>query len=149
MVCTHGLEQFKMVAQADVICAATSSPTPVFDGSLLSPGTHLNGVGSFTLQMREIDATSVKRSRVFVDSLESALAEAGDLVRAQEEGVTDSHDWTELGRVVARSAPGRRSDDEITFFKSVGNAVQDLAVAARVLEVAEREGLGVVVDLDR
>ena len=134
------------VAEADVVCAATTSRTPVFDGADLQPGTHVSGVGSFTLDMREIDATTVDRSTIFVDSLESALDEAGDLVRAEAEGVTHRDDWIELGRVVTGEHFGRSNTSEITFFKSVGHAAQDVCAAALALENAHARGLGTRID---
>ena len=133
---------------ADVIVAATSSETPVFDGSRVAPGTHVTGVGSFTTQMREVDTVLVQRARVVVDQREAILAEAGDIVGPISDGVVDSSVMSaEIGEIVLGRALGRTSPDEITFFKSVGNAVQDVAVAARVLAAAERDGLGVVVEL--
>jgi len=130
------------VRDADVICAATTSSSPVMDGTLLKPGAHVNGVGSFTLQMQEVDSTTVSRARLFVDSRASALAEAGDLVIPQ----TRPEDWTELGEVVAGLKPGRQSSGEITFFKSVGVAVQDVAATGAALKEAQRLGLGRVVE---
>jgi ornithine cyclodeaminase len=135
------------VADADVICAATTSATPVFDGKLLKPGAHVNGVGSFTLEMRELDGVTVSRSRVFVDSMETALAEAGDLVSAENEGLTTRDGWVELGLVAAGRAPGRGGTSEITLFKSVGHAVQDVATAALALASARERGLGRLVEL--
>lgn len=142
----HG-DPSRAIADADVICAATTSATPVFDGKLLKPGAHVNGVGSFTLEMRELDGETVSRSRVFIDSMESALAEAGDLVSAENEGLTSRDRWVELGLVAAGLAPGRRSASEITLFKSVGHAVQDVAVAATACAAARERGLGRVVEL--
>jgi ornithine cyclodeaminase/alanine dehydrogenase-like protein (mu-crystallin family) len=130
------------VRDADVICTATTSAQPVLDGRLLKPGAHINGVGSYTLQMQEVDAVTVSRARLFVDSRTAALAEAGDLVSAH----TGPEDWTELGEVVAGLKPGRQSPDEITFFKSVGVAVQDVAAASAVLAGARPVGLGKVVE---
>jgi len=130
------------VREADVICAATTSSTPVFDGHLLKPGAHVNGVGSFTLQMRELDETTIARSRIFIDSREAALAEAGELVAALKAGQTRVEDWTELGLVAAGQKPGRQLPDEITCFKSVGVAVQDVAALGRALAEAKRLGLG-------
>jgi ornithine cyclodeaminase len=135
------------VEGADVVCAATTAKTPVVEGRLLRPGTHVNGIGSFTAEMQEIDAEAVARSRVFVDSLESARAEAGDLVIAAGRGETRPEDWTEIGRVFDGSAPGRRSPEEITLFKSVGVAVQDVVAGARALERARAMGRGSTVEL--
>jgi ornithine cyclodeaminase len=120
----------------------------VFDGALVEPGAHVTGVGSYKPEMREVDTTLVRRARVFVDQREAALAEAGDLAGPIADGAVDPDVVVgELGEVVAGRVAGRTSDDQITFFKSVGNAVQDVAVAARVRAAAEREGRGVVVEL--
>ena len=135
------------VRGADIVCAATTSSTPVFDGQLLKAGAHVNGVGSYTTQMQEVDAVTVTRARIFVDARESALAEAGDLVIPMRAGATRAEAWVELGEVVAGLKPGRQSPDEITFFKSVGVAVQDVAAASAALTTAQRLGLGKVVDL--
>lgn len=138
----------RAVAGADIIIAATTSSTPVFDGSRVEPGAHVTGVGSFTTGMREVDAELVRRARVVVDQREAVLAEAGDIAGPIADGVVDESVMVaELGDVVLGRIPGRTSDEEVTFFKSVGNAVQDVAVAALVLSVAEREGLGIVADL--
>jgi len=130
------------VRDADVICVATTSATPVFEGQYLKPGAHINGIGSFTRQMQELDATTVQRARIFVDSRVAALAEAGDLVIPLNAGQTRTEDWTELGEVVAGLKLGRQTPAEITFFKSVGVAVQDVAAATQALSVADERGLG-------
>lgn len=135
------------VAGADVVCTATTSRTPVFDGDELAPGAHVNGVGSFTLEMRELDETTIARSRVFIDELEAALAEAGELVAAEAAGATRRAHWIPLGLVAAGRAPGRQSVDEITLFKSVGHAVQDVAAAARAVRVARELSLGKEIEL--
>ena len=130
------------VAGADIICTATTSRTPVFDGRRLKPGAHVNGVGSFTLDAQEVDATTVARSRIFVDSREAALAEAGDLVIPLRAGMTRAEEWTELGAVVRGTAVGRGADEEITFFKSVGHAAQDVAAATQAVAAARARGIG-------
>ncbi len=133
---------------AQLVITATDSATPVFDGSLVEPGTHVTGVGSYTPAMREVDTVLVRRARVFVDQRAAALAEAGDLAGPIADGhVSQGVIVAEIGEVAAGRHPGRASEKEITFFKSVGNAVQDVAIAARVLEAAERDGRGVVVEL--
>lgn len=132
---------------ADIVCVATTAKEPVFDGGKLRAGCHVNTVGSFRLDMREVDAVTFARSRVFVDSVEAAHAEAGHLVAAEREGVTRGEDWTVLGDVVRGTAGGRTSAEEITVFVSVGQAAQDAASAAKVLEVARARGLGTEVDL--
>ncbi|MEQ9398288.1 MAG: hypothetical protein RJQ04_03880 [Longimicrobiales bacterium] len=133
---------------ADIVVTATDSATPVFDGRDIAPGTHVTGVGSFTPAMREVDTVLVGRARVFVDQRDAALEEAGDLAGPIADGdLTADVIVGEIGAVAAGTLPGRTSPDDITFFKSVGNAVQDVAVAARVLDVAERDGLGAVFSL--
>lgn len=136
------------LAEADVICTATASPTPLFDDALLRPGTHINGVGSFRPDMAEIPPATVARARVVVDQRAAAWAEAGDLIQPRAAGLIDeSHVAAELGEVAAGQVPGRRDPTEITFFKSVGNAVQDVAVAALAVERAAARGLGTPVAL--
>jgi ornithine cyclodeaminase len=132
---------------AEVICAATNSKTPVVHAEDVAPGAHINGVGSFTPEMQEIGPNVVSRARVVVDHRESAWAEAGDLIIPRDQGIIlEQHAHTEIGEIAAGFAPGRETPDQITFFKSVGNAVQDAVVAARVLAVAEERGLGQVVE---
>lgn len=126
------------VEDADVICTATSSSVPVFDGALLKPGAHVNAIGTYTLDRRELDVATIRRARVFVDLVESALEEAGELVHAVAEGVTDASDWTEIGDVAAGRVAGRRDPTEITVFKTVGHAVQDAVTASLLLEAARR-----------
>jgi len=135
------------VEGADVISSATNSPVPVFDGRALSPGSHLNAIGTFTLDRREVDLATVERATVFVDLVESALREAGELVTGIEAGVTHPDDWTEIGRVAAGLATGRARVDEITFFKSVGHAVQDVVAASRIVRGASEMGLARTVEL--
>ncbi|MBA2775685.1 MAG: ornithine cyclodeaminase [Chloroflexia bacterium] len=136
------------VRDADIVCTATSSPTPVFEDADLQPGTHINGVGSFTPRMREIPSRTVARALVVVDQLEPALAEAGDLLIPLREGlIRRDHISRELGHLVTRKVGGRTSDDEITFFKSVGNAVQDVVVGRFVYDEAIRRQVGQSVDL--
>jgi len=128
---------------ADVIVAATNSKTPVVHVDDVSPGAHINGVGSFTPQMQEIGPNVVSCARVVVDHIESAWAEAGDLIIPRDQGIIlEQHAQIEIGEIAAGLAPGRETPEQITFFKSVGNAVQDAATAARVLAAAEARGLG-------
>ncbi len=137
------------VRDADVICTATTSSTPVFDGNDLKPGVHVNAIGSFTPQMQEVDETTIRRaSKIVVDSREACLAEAGDLIVPVRKGIITEDDiYAELGEIAAGLKPGRERDDEITYFKSVGNAVQDVSVARRVLEKARELGLGREVEI--
>jgi ornithine cyclodeaminase len=138
------------VREAHVVCAATTSSTPVFDGADLPPGAHVNGVGSYQPEMQEIDSTTLKRaSKIVVDSREAALAEAGDLIVAIERGEIRVEDiYGEIGEIAAGLKAGRESDDEITYFKSVGNAAQDAAVAQAIYQQALKADLGVEIDLE-
>lgn len=137
------------VRNADIICAATTSKTPVFEAQWVKAGTHINGVGSFTPEMQEVPAGIVANARVVVDHRESALAEGGDLIIPLRDGlIGEEHIIAELGEIVDGSAIGRQSDDDITFFKSVGNAVQDMVVARRAVERALELGIGQEISLD-
>jgi len=120
-------------AESDVLCTCTTSRTPLFDGPLLRPGTHLNCIGAFQPNTREVDSTTVLRSRVVVDTYEGAFAEAGDLLMPMNEGViTRAHILADLHELVARKKTVRRNAQEITMFKSVGVALEDLAAAELV-----------------
>ncbi len=124
-------------AQSDVICTCTTSSTPLFDGRLLRPGTHLNLVGAFRPETREVDQETIARARVVVDTYEGALAEAGDLLIPMRAGVIEpSHLAADLHEIVSGKQAGRSHHDEITVFKSVGCALEDLVVANAVLEAA-------------
>ena len=131
------------VRQADVICTATTSSSPVFEDGDVRPGTHINAVGAYTPHMQEVPAETVLRARVVIDYREASLAEAGDLLIPLGQGLmTEDHIYAELGEIVAGRKTGRASSQEITLFKSVGVAVQDVAAAGAVLEAARRLGLG-------
>lgn len=131
------------VEQADVICTATTSLTPVFYDADLKPGVHINGVGSYTPQMQEIPAATIARSKIIVDQREAALAEAGDLIQPIQKGLLDPEQITAtLGEIVLKEVPGRNDEEEITVFKSVGNAVQDAAAARLAWINALRYNLG-------
>jgi len=136
------------VRQADVICTATTSSSPVFEDGDVRPGTHINAVGAYTPHMQEVPAETVLRARVVIDHREASLAEAGDLLIPLGQGLmTEDHIYAELGEIVTEHKPGRASPQEITLFKSVGVAVQDVAAAGAVLEAARRLGLGTEVAL--
>ena len=133
------------VSGADVICTATPSIEPILDDADVADGVHINAVGAFRPEMVEIAAATVSRSRVVVDHLESALEEAGDLIQPLQQGlVSQAHIADELGDVARGHKPGRSNESEVTLFKSVGVAVQDLCAAAKVVENASRMGLGVL-----
>jgi ornithine cyclodeaminase/alanine dehydrogenase len=128
----------------DVIVAASSATQPVFDGSWLEAGQHINGVGSHAPQTRELDSKTVVRAKVFVDSLDACLAEAGDLLIPMKEGVIGKdHISAGLGEVIAKMKPGREHDEEITLFKSVGLALQDASTAHMVYQMALKQKAGV------
>jgi alanine dehydrogenase len=136
------------VRQADVICTATTATSPVFADADVPPGTHVNAVGAYTPHMQEVPPETVLRARVVIDHRESSLAEAGDLLIPIGQGLmTEDHIYAELGEIAAGSKPGRASPDEITLFKSVGVAVQDVAAASAVLDAAQRLGLGAEIAL--
>lgn len=134
------------VRGAEVVSTATNSPRPVFDGRVLEAGVHINAIGTFTLDRREVDLVTVERATVFVDLVEAALEEAGELVAAADAGLTDAAQWTEIGDVAASRAAGRSRLDEITFFKSVGHAVQDVVAASRIMRRASETGLAGTVE---
>jgi len=122
------------LGDADIVSTATTSAVPVFRDGDLKPGVHINAVGSYKPHVRELPGETVRRAALFVDERRSALEEAGDILIPLREGlIGEGHIRAEIGEVLAGLKPGRRSDDEITVFKSVGNAVEDLAVAALVL----------------
>jgi ornithine cyclodeaminase len=129
------------IQNVDIIITATTSSEPVFDGNEIKPGTHITGVGSYTPQMQEVDETTVRRARIVVDSREACLAEAGDLIIPK--ATVDA----ELGEIINGVKPGRQSDEEITFFKTVGVAVEDAAAAAAILSEAEKNELGTVLEV--
>ena len=136
------------VRDADIVCAATTSAKPVFNGASLKPGVHINGVGSYAPDMQEIDADTVRRALVVVDSREAAGAEAGDLIiPLQMALITPEHIHAELGEVVAGLKSGRSDPGQTTFFKSVGVAVQDVVAGRIALRNALKQGLGSAVTL--
>lgn len=136
------------VSRADIICCSTTSRSPVFSDDAIRPGTHINAVGAFTPEMQEVPPATIKRATVIVDNIDACREEAGDLIKAMAAGVIGQAHWArELGYVVSGDAPARSSANEITFFKSVGNSVQDVVVGARALARAEELDLGVELDL--
>jgi ornithine cyclodeaminase/alanine dehydrogenase len=135
------------VEGCDIIVTASTSKTPVFDGHWVSAGTHINGIGSHSLDAREVDSLTIQRSKVVVDLRSAALAEAGDLVTPINAGeITAEHIYADLGEIVT-GKPGRADAGEITFFKSVGLAIQDVSTAMKVYELARQKGIGQEVSL--
>ncbi|MCR4430192.1 MAG: ornithine cyclodeaminase family protein [Tepidanaerobacteraceae bacterium] len=135
----------KVLPLADVITAVTTSKRPVFDGRLVKEGAHVNGVGAYTPDMQEIDEYLVKRAdRVYVDSKEAVLSEAGDFIIPMKNGAIDSGRINgELGEVISGKIPGRQSEKEITLFKTVGIAVQDVVTAHKIYTKALEHGIGI------
>lgn len=124
------------VRNAQVIVAATSSQTPVFNGSWVAPGTHVNAIGSFRPEMQELDTALLERARVVVDQREAALAESGEIIAAIAEGRVRGDRLAELGEI---GDDVMRDDDEITVFKTVGHAALDLFTAVALLERVSRQ----------
>lgn len=130
-------------ADADIICTATTSSTPVFEDADLKPGVHISAIGAYTPEMQEVPAETVRRAKVVVDSRPAALAEAGDLIQPLRQGlIREEHLYAELGEIVLGRKAGRQSPEEITLFKSVGVAVQDVLAAQLALENADKMGIG-------
>ena len=133
----------QVVENADLVICGTTAATPLFDGNALQPGTHITAVGTFVPEKREVDTTTIKRAhRIVVDSREACLEEAGDLI------IPNAEIDAEIGEIINGDKSGRQSDDEITFFKSVGVAVQDAVAGAVVFAEAEAKGLGTLVEMD-
>lgn len=126
--------------ESDVICTCTTSSVPLFDGELVHEGTHLNLVGAFQPENREVDDALVARSRIVVDSYEGALSEAGDLMIPLNCGIiTNDHIIADLHEIVSRKVVGRKDTCDITLFKSVGFALEDLVVATLLYERERRK----------
>ena len=130
-------------AEKDIVITATGSKTPVFDGRVLEQGTHLNVIGSNHLGKAEIDVATVQMAdHIVCDSIEACKIEAGDFVEALDQGVTDWRLMHDLAEVVAGRQTGRATPDDVTLFKSVGLAIEDVALAATILDRAKSQGLG-------
>ena len=132
---------------ADIVTCVTTSKEPVFNGKLLKKGVHINGMGSYTPDMQELDEYAVLNSdKIYVDTLNGVLNESGDFIIPMKENKLSEEDITgELGEVIIGKVPGRESDDEITLFKSVGSGVFDLVTARRIYEKAIEMGIGQIV----
>jgi ornithine cyclodeaminase len=133
---------------ADIICTVTTAKEPVLEGAWIAPGAHINAVGAFTPTTRELDTEAVAKARLYIDRRESTLAEAGEFIIPQQEGVIDAgHIVGELGEVMLGKAPGRTAAEEITLFKSLGIAIEDLASAHYVLQQAQEKDAGTWVEI--
>ena len=133
---------------ADVVCTITAARSPVLEGAWLAPGTHVNAVGASIPTARELDTAAVVRSRLFADRRESTMAEAGDFLIPRSEGaVTDAHILGELGDLLAGTVKGRVNRDDVTLFKSLGLAVEDVAALRHIHTKALKSGAGARVSL--
>lgn len=134
----------KAVREADIITVVTTAHSPVFDAADVQPGTHVNGIGSYTPDMQEIPGDLMaKADKIYVDTQEGVIHEAGDLIKPMEEGLLSESDITgELGELVLEKIPGRESAHDITIFKSTGTAVLDLVVAKEIYRKACQAGRG-------
>jgi len=138
----------RAVLGAQVIVTATDSRKPVFPGGAIGEGVHVNAIGAFTPEMAEVDGDLISRAKVVVDLRATVMAEAGDLVQAIEGGAFSLESiHAELGEVVNGERTGRESPREITLFKSVGNAAQDVAVAGRILDAAIGQDVGTLLEI--
>lgn len=136
------------VTHAHIICTTTAAPEPILMGDWLAPGTHINAVGSSVPFTRELDTAAVVKSRLFVDRRESTVNEAGDFLFPKKEGaISDDHIQGEIGDLLLGKIEGRKSLDEITLYKSLGLAIEDLASAQHVYTKALEKGMGVAVEL--
>lgn len=132
------------VRGSDIVSTVTTAATPLFDAAWLSPGTHINGAGSNSVIRREIGEDVLKLCRpIVVDSIETALKEAGDLLPLLEKGRLSERQLLELGDALIGRQPGRTSPEQITLFESQGMAIQDISVAVRLEALAREQGLGI------
>lgn len=140
----------KAIENADIICVTTTSKTPVFPGEKIRLGTHINAVGSFTPQTQEIDIqTLLKADKIYVDSIEATLKEAGDFIIPIQKGQFDKANITgEIGEIISHQKIGRENKKEITIFKTVGLSIQDMATGFFIYQKAKKLGLGEEFSLD-
>jgi ornithine cyclodeaminase len=136
------------VAGADLICTTTTATDPVVLGAWVAPGAHVNAVGAYTPTTRELDSELVAKARLYADKRESLLSEAGEFLIPTGEGlIGDDHSVAEIGELLTGKAPARTSLDEITLFKSLGIAIEDLASAHRIYEICKERELGTWVEI--
>jgi len=136
------------VEGADIICTTTAAPEPILKGEWIAPGAHINAVGSSVPFTRELDTAAMAKAKLFVDRRESTINEAGDFLFAKKEGaISDEHIRGEIGDLLLGKVAGRGSPDEITVFKSLGLAIEDLAAANYVYQKAVETGVGASIEL--
>src|SRR5262249_1660685 len=144
---TPGASGFDAVKGADIVCTTTSAREPVLMGDWLTAGAHINAVGSSAPLARELDTAAVAKSRLFVDRRESTLNEAGDFLIPKKEGIIgDHHIQGEIGEILLGKVAGRQTNEEITLFKSLGLAVEDVASGYCVYQKALEKGFGAWVE---
>lgn len=142
------LKDQKLLSEAEVICTATSSSNTVFDHALLKDKVHINGIGSYRADMAEIPPATIISSKLYVDSREACLNEAGDILNPLKKGeIYENHIFAEIGEVAIKMKLGREEKDNITVFKSVGTAAQDIAAASLILDNAEKLNIGNEINL--
>ena len=137
---TAASDAMTAVSNAHIVCSVTASSTPVVMGEWLKEGTHINAVGSCTPATRELDTPAIRKSKIFTDRYESLFNEAGDFIIPKREGaINDEHVKGELGELITGSKRGRESSDEITIFKSLGLAIEDIYAANYVYEMISKK----------
>jgi ornithine cyclodeaminase/alanine dehydrogenase-like protein (mu-crystallin family) len=138
-----------VVIDSDILVTVTTSTVPVFDGLDLKTGTHINAVGAYTPEMRELDDFTIGKSKIVVDTYEGCMAEAGDLLIPIKSGkISKEKIHADLGEIVLRQKPARVNEDEITLFESVGFALEDLVTARLAYQRAKEKRMGLEFRLD-
>jgi ornithine cyclodeaminase/alanine dehydrogenase-like protein (mu-crystallin family) len=138
----------EILENVQIICTATTSNQPVFSDKWIPASVHINGIGSFKAQAREIPSETVSRARLVVDQREACLKEAGDIIIPMTEGrISENHIHAELGEIISGSKSSRMNEEEVTIFKSVGNAIQDLYSAHAIYNLARKQGMGIQLPL--
>lgn len=141
-LCKDGNE---VVSKSDIVITATTSNTPIFNSRSVKEGTHINGIGSYKKTMQEIPEGLVLRAKVFVDTLEGATSEPGDIVIPLQNGLINKEDIIEISDVILKRIS--RDDTDITFFKSVGFSLEDILTAELAYSESKKKGIGVEVDI--
>ena len=133
----------KDIAQADIITAVTTAPVAVFDGNLIKPGCHINGIGSYTKDMKELPLEAISKADILmVDTYSGVFAEAGDIMEALKQGLVTEEDFIEMGEAILDPSLKRSNDEQITLFNSVGTAVLDVVVAKAIYDKAKSMSKG-------
>ncbi|WP_057764561.1 ornithine cyclodeaminase family protein [Companilactobacillus tucceti] len=138
----------EVVPKVDIITTVTTSRKATFNGDLVKPGTHINGVGAYTPEMCEIPAVALQKAdKIIFDTLDGVLSEAGDIIQALEKALIKKADIDgELGQLVNKDIKGRKSDSDITIFKTVGTAVLDIIVADKIVQKASLQNIGTILN---